>query len=68
MGPKLFFGLMCSLKGGKLCVKFKRLFDLSSETRLMPIADMFSLGWGVGGDTWKWWRRLLVWEDEQRVL
>jgi len=49
MGPKLFFGLMCSLKGGKLCVKFKRLFDLSSETRLMPIADMFSLGWGVGG-------------------
>jgi hypothetical protein len=24
----------------------------------------FSLGWGVGGDAWRWRRRLLVWEKE----
>jgi len=22
------------------------------------------LGWGVRGEVWKWWRRLLAWEEE----
>ncbi|GAU29725.1 hypothetical protein TSUD_392130 [Trifolium subterraneum] len=25
---------------------------------------MFGLGWGVGGEAWKWRQRLLAWEEE----
>lgn len=24
----------------------------------------FHLGWGVGGDEWKWWCQLFAWEEE----
>ena len=26
--------------------------------------DMFSMGWGVNGEAWKWQRRLFTWEEE----
>jgi len=28
---------------------------------------MFNLGWDVGGEAWKWRRRLLSWEKEMLV-
>jgi len=29
-----------------------------------PVVDMQALGWEEGNETWKWWRRLLAWEEE----
>ncbi|MCI72313.1 receptor-like kinase, partial [Trifolium medium] len=28
------------------------------------VADMFSLGWGAGGDAWVWQRQMWAWEEE----
>jgi hypothetical protein len=46
-----------------LCSRFARLFDLSTN-KLSTVADMFSLGWEVGGEAWRWRRRLWAWEEE----
>jgi len=46
-----------------LCEKFRRLYDLS-DNKLATVAQMFHWGWGVGGEAWKWRRRLWVWEEE----
>lgn len=43
--------------------RFHRLFDLSAN-QLSTVADMFDLGWGEGGEAWKWMRRLWAWEEE----
>ncbi|GAU35630.1 hypothetical protein TSUD_30470, partial [Trifolium subterraneum] len=43
--------------------RFGRLFELA-ETKLRTVAEMFSLGWGVEGEAWEWWRSLRVWEEE----
>jgi len=29
------------------------------------VAEMYSLGWGEDGESWKWRRRLLAWEEEK---
>ncbi|GAU40836.1 hypothetical protein TSUD_287740 [Trifolium subterraneum] len=42
---------------------FSRLFDLA-ENKFITVADMHGLGWGVGGEAWKWRRRLHAWEEE----
>jgi len=51
------------LEGGVLKDKFSHLFYLSDK-KMATVADMFLLGWGEGGEAWKWRRRLLAWEEE----
>jgi hypothetical protein len=42
---------------------FGRLFDLA-ENKLITVHDMYEAGWGVGGEAWKWRRRLYAWEED----
>ncbi|GAU46642.1 hypothetical protein TSUD_246690 [Trifolium subterraneum] len=42
---------------------FCRLYDLA-ENKSVSVADMFEAGWGIGGEAWKWRRRLFAWEEE----
>ncbi|KAK2404810.1 hypothetical protein QL285_054116 [Trifolium repens] len=51
------------LGGVPLCERFGRLFDLAA-TRSSTVAEMYSLGWEVGGAAWEWRRQLWVWEEE----
>jgi len=51
------------VSGLPLGVRFSRLFELA-ENRWISVEDMSQLGWGEGGDAWKWKRRLFVWEEE----
>jgi hypothetical protein len=46
-----------------LARSFGRLYELA-ENKLVTVSEMFVLGWGVGGEAWKWQRRLLAWEEE----
>ena len=46
-----------------LRVRFSRLFDLTLN-KSITVKDMFLLGWGEGGDAWRWRRRLWEWEEE----
>jgi len=45
-----------------LATSYARLFELS-ENKLAMVSEMFALDWGVGGEAWKWRRRLFVWEE-----
>jgi len=51
------------LEGGILKDRFSRLFYLF-DNKLATDADMFSLACGEGGETWKWRRSLLAWDEE----
>ncbi|GAU42359.1 hypothetical protein TSUD_350250 [Trifolium subterraneum] len=42
---------------------FCRLCELAENTRV-SVSDMFEAGWGIGGEAWKWRRRLFAWEEE----
>ncbi|GAU26327.1 hypothetical protein TSUD_56250 [Trifolium subterraneum] len=42
---------------------FGRLFDLTVDKNV-SVADMFAAGWDLGGEAWKWRRRLYAWEEE----
>ncbi|GAU47623.1 hypothetical protein TSUD_281010 [Trifolium subterraneum] len=42
---------------------FGRLFDLAVDKNV-SVADMFAAGWDLGGEAWKWRRRLNAWEEE----
>jgi len=44
-------------------VRFSRLFELS-VFKGESVLEMSQLGWGVGGEAWRWRRRLFVWEEE----
>ena len=46
--------------------RFPRLFDLSFN-KLATVEEMFTLGWAVGGEAWRWKRRLWVWEEDMLV-
>ncbi|GAU51648.1 hypothetical protein TSUD_414700 [Trifolium subterraneum] len=46
-----------------LARSFGRLFDLA-ENKLTTVHDMYEAGWGVGGEAWKWRRRLYAWEED----
>ena len=48
-----------------MCLRFRRLFDLSLN-KFSTVAEMFSLGWEVGGAAWRW--RRLLWELEEELL
>jgi hypothetical protein len=50
-------------EGCSLARSFGRLFELA-KNKLVTVSGMFVLGWGVGGEAWKWRRRLLAWEEE----
>ncbi|CAJ2646720.1 unnamed protein product [Trifolium pratense] len=49
--------------GISLRERFGRLFVLA-ETKSHTVAEMFVLGWGRGGEAWKWRRQLRAWEEE----
>ncbi|KEH42387.1 hypothetical protein MTR_1g068995 [Medicago truncatula] len=51
------------LDGESLEVRFHRLFELA-YIKLATVAEMFTLGWDVNGEAWKWCRRLFAWERE----
>jgi len=34
------------------------------ENKLVTVAQMFSWGWEVGGEAWKWRRRMWNWEED----
>jgi len=44
-------------------VRFSRLFELSVY-KGVSVLEMSQLGWGEGGEAWRWRRRLFVWEEE----
>ena len=43
--------------------RFDHLFGLALN-KLSTVSEMFTLGWEVGGDAWRWGRPLWVWEEE----
>ncbi|CAJ2658361.1 unnamed protein product [Trifolium pratense] len=51
------------LDGVSLRERFGRLFVLA-ETKSLSVAEMYALGWGIGGEAWKWQRQLRAWEEE----
>jgi hypothetical protein len=63
-GSDTFFWTDPWVEGILLCERFGRLFDLA-ETKRCTVAEMFSLGWGVEGEAWAWWRQLRGWEQEE---
>jgi len=44
-------------------VRFSRLFELS-VFKGESVLEMSQLGWGEGGEAWRWRRKLFVWEEE----
>jgi hypothetical protein len=44
--------------------RFSRLFGLV-DNKMALVVEMNSLGCGVDGEAWRWWWRLLAWEEEQ---
>jgi hypothetical protein len=51
------------LSGIPLSVRYGRLFELAA-TKSRTVAEMFSSGWGAGGEAWVWRRQLWAWEEE----
>ncbi|GAU20544.1 hypothetical protein TSUD_131020 [Trifolium subterraneum] len=51
------------LEDSPLSRSFSRLYDLVVDKNIL-VADMFEDGWGVGGEAWKWRRRLFAWEED----
>ncbi|GAU28621.1 hypothetical protein TSUD_55650 [Trifolium subterraneum] len=62
-GSDTFFWTDPWVDGTPLCERFRRLFDLAVN-KSDSVADMFQLGWGIGGDAWVWRRLLWAWEEE----
>ncbi|GAU10810.1 hypothetical protein TSUD_425590, partial [Trifolium subterraneum] len=62
-GAETFFWSDPWLGGVPLCVRYRRLFDLSLN-RMSTVAEMSALGWGGGGEAWLWRRQLWAWEEE----
>ena len=63
-GTETLFWWDLWLDGMILKRNFSRLFHLAVN-KMATVAEMFSLGWGEGGEVWKWQRRLLAWEEDQ---
>lgn len=62
-GRSAFFWTDPWLGGVALAVRFRCLYELSVNKH-STVEDMFALGWGEDGETWKWRRRLWDWEEE----
>jgi len=52
--------------GAPLRMQFPHLFHLA-ENKGATVREMARRGWGVGGGTWEWQRRLLGWEEDSVV-
>ena len=50
------------LEGKPLCNIFTCLYELA-ENKLDTVAKLFTRGWGVNVEAWKWPRRLFAWEE-----
>jgi len=46
-----------------LCRRFDHLFGLALNKHI-TVAEMFTHGWEVRGDAWRWRRQLWAWEEE----
>ncbi|GAU41975.1 hypothetical protein TSUD_306810 [Trifolium subterraneum] len=62
-GEKTLFWKDKWVDGISLKSQFGRLFDLSLD-REVTVADMCRRGWEVGGNGWRWRRRLFAWEEQ----
>jgi hypothetical protein len=62
-GMNIFFWSDPWLGGTPLCVRFRRIFDLTVN-KSSTVGDMLSLGWDVEGEVWMWRRQLWTWEEE----
>ncbi|GAU37762.1 hypothetical protein TSUD_102790 [Trifolium subterraneum] len=62
-GSDTFFWTNSWVDETPLCERFGRLFDLA-ENNSTSVAEMFSLGWGAGGEAWVWRQPLRAWEEE----
>ncbi|GAU44846.1 hypothetical protein TSUD_400470 [Trifolium subterraneum] len=62
-GRETLFWLDPWLEECRLQRSFCRLYDLA-ENKSVSVADMFEVGWGIGGEAWKWRLRLFAWEEE----
>ncbi|MCI45923.1 receptor-like kinase, partial [Trifolium medium] len=58
-----FFWIDPWLGGVPLSVKYRRLFDLSTN-KSISVAEMSELGWEARGAVWQWRRQLWAWEEE----
>jgi len=47
---------------GTYQTSYARLFELT-KNKQVTVSEMFVLEWGVGGEAWKWRRRLFAWEE-----
>jgi len=57
-----FFGRTLGWVYIPLSVIFGRHYELTDDP-LVIVVRKHALGWGDGGETWKWRRRLFVWEE-----
>ena len=62
-GKKMLFWSEVWTGGMSFRERFSRLYDLSLF-KDKSVFDMCQLGWGEGGDAWRWKRRLFAWEEE----
>ncbi|GAU29001.1 hypothetical protein TSUD_165190 [Trifolium subterraneum] len=62
-GAETFFWTDPWLGGRPLGERFGRLFDLVVN-KSCSVAEMFSVGWEEGGETWVWRRQLWAWEED----
>jgi hypothetical protein len=62
-GEKTLFWLDNWVDGTSLKIRFGRLFELCLDKEV-TVADMCRLGWELGGNGWRWRRRLLAWEEQ----
>ena len=61
-GASLVFRKDPWLDGVSLDVRYAKLFDLAVN-KFVIVAEMFSLGWEVNDEAWKWKRKLFAWEE-----
>ncbi|MCI34288.1 putative non-LTR retroelement reverse transcriptase related protein, partial [Trifolium medium] len=54
-GSDTFFWTDPWMDETSLCERFGRLYDLA-ENKSVSVVEMFSLGWGAGGEAWVWRR------------
>ena len=52
-GKSTFFWYDNWLGDVSLCRRFGRLFDLATN-KLISVADIYVLGWEMGGEAWSW--------------
>jgi len=54
-GNSTIFSIDPLLDGRPLMVRFNRSY-VSYDYKLVLVEDMFTMGWGMNGEAWKWRR------------